>query len=156
MALPDSERFATADFSMSYNARVTIRSIRTGEVLQARSIHANDSVQLAVSPDGTLFVVQQAQYLSSLTSFDPKVLPQTVANNGRKHFTGIAFHPSGQYLATTSNDATVKVYDTQTWRMVKAYDWEIGRLRCIAFSSDGTLAAAGSDAGKVIIWDVDL
>jgi WD40 repeat protein len=30
------------------------------------------------------------------------------------------------------------------------------RLRSVAFSPDGVLAAAGSDTGKVVVWDVDL
>jgi WD40 repeat protein len=36
------------------------------------------------------------------------------------------------------------------------YTWNIGRMRSIAFSPDGTLAAAGSDTGKIIVWDVDV
>jgi len=79
-----------------------------------------------------------------------------IDNDTRKHFTGLAFHPSGRFLAATSNDNTVKFYDVQTWRLAHAFDWQIGRLRSVAFSPDGTLAAAGGDDGKVVVWDVDL
>src|SRR5262249_37031130 len=75
----------------------------------------------------------------------------TLRNDGRKHFTGIAFHPSGKYLAATSNAQTVKLYDTTTWQVAKTYTWNIGRMRSIAFSPDGTLAAAGSDSGKIVV-----
>ena len=77
-------------------------------------------------------------------------------NDSRQEFTGLAFHPSGRFLAATSNDNTVKLYDTSTWTMAHAFDWQIGRLRSIAFSFDGMLAAAGSDKGKVVVWDFDL
>jgi WD40 repeat protein len=79
----------------------------------------------------------------------------SIRNDTRKYFTGLAFHPSGKWLAVTSNDATVKFYDTESWAVAKAYTWDIGRLRSVAFSSDGTLAAAGADAGKIVVWDVD-
>jgi WD40 repeat protein len=77
-------------------------------------------------------------------------------NDGRKHFTGVAFHPSGQFLATASNDRAVKLYDTASWEVAKTFTWDIGRMRSIAFSPDGALAAAGSDSGKVVVWDVDV
>jgi len=82
--------------------------------------------------------------------------PVRFRNDNRKEFTGLAFHLSGRYLAATSNDATVKLYDTSTWKLAQAFDWDIGRLRSIAFSPDGMLAAAGGDKGKIVVWDVDL
>ena len=33
---------------------------------------------------------------------------------------------------------------------------DVGRLRSVAFSPDGALAAVGSDTGRVVVWDVDL
>jgi WD40 repeat protein len=82
--------------------------------------------------------------------------PIKFRNNTSKAFTGLAFHPSGRFLATTSNDGTVKLYDTATWAVAGRFDWDIGRLRSVAFSPDGMLAAAGGDKGKVVVWDVDL
>ena len=82
--------------------------------------------------------------------------PLWVVSDNKKHFTGIAFHPSGRYLAATSNDATVKLYDTTTWKIIHTFTWKIGRLRSVVFSPEGTLAAAGSEMGEIMVWDVDL
>ena len=77
-------------------------------------------------------------------------------NDGRQWYTAIAFHPSGRFLAATSNDATVKLYDTDTWQVAKTFTWNIGRLRSVAFSPDGSLAAVGGDSGQIVVWDMDL
>jgi WD40 repeat protein len=82
--------------------------------------------------------------------------PELVRNDSRKHFTAAAFHPSGRYLFTTSNDTTVTVWDAASWGRVTRFTWQVGRLRSVAVSLDGALAAAGSDSGQVIVWDVDL
>lgn len=85
----------------------------------------------------------------------PGSQPVKRLNTTLKHFTDAAFSPNGRWLATTSNDALVTLWDTATWQPVRQFAWEIGRLRSVAFSPDGTLCAAGSDTGKVVVWDFE-
>jgi WD40 repeat protein len=73
----------------------------------------------------------------------------------QKCFLGLAFTPDGRYLGTVSNEDTVKLWDTSSWRLAREYAWQIGGLKCLAFSQDGMLAAAGSDKKKIIVWDMD-
>jgi WD40 repeat protein len=109
----------------------------------------------AVSVDGSRIAYGSQHFVYCHWTDDPD--RWVVDENDSTHqFTGLAFHPSGRYLAATNNDETVKLYDTQSWELAKTYTWDIGRMRSIAFSPDGTLAAAGSDTGKVVVWDVDL
>jgi hypothetical protein len=49
----------------------------------------------------------------------------------------------------------VKLYDTASWKVAQAFDWDMGRLRSVAFSPDGMLGSAGNDKGKIVVWDVD-
>lgn len=75
--------------------------------------------------------------------------------SSREDVTAAAFSPYGKMLATTSNDTTVTMWDTATWEPIRQYGWEIGRLRAVAFAPDGLTCAAGSDTGKVVLFDVD-
>jgi len=158
--LPDGTRFAAVEAAfptMQHDGpRITIRATETGDALQRITGPGTECDQLAVSPRGDTLVTRLKTSLYVLDLSDDALAPRVLKHDNRKHFTGIAFHPSGRYLAATSNDATVKLYDTTTWQVAKTFTWEIGRMRSVAFSPDGMLAAAGSDTGKVVVWDVDI
>jgi WD40 repeat protein len=135
---------------------LVVRDLATGAELQTSP---RNSVNYEEGTATITSALVAARYIKNVAVWHVDNLshPLTkIVNTNRQHFTGIAFHPSGRYLAATSNDATVKLYDTTTWEVAHTFTWDIGRMRSIAFSPDGTLAAAGSDKGKVVVWDVDL
>jgi WD40 repeat protein len=86
----------------------------------------------------------------------PGEKPRKVRTGTRAHFRAVAYHPSGKYLLAANNDATVRVFDTDSWTVVKHYVWDIGHLTAVVVSPDGTLAAAGGRHGRVVVWDFDL
>jgi WD40 repeat protein len=156
--LPDGERiiFCRIGYKGELVSFVTIHVAESGELLREFESPNLGITEPVVSPSGESFVVLAERSLLVWQTDGDSRPAKKVANDNRKHFTGLAFHPSGRYLAATSNDATVKLYDTESWQVAKTFTWNIGRLRSIAFSPDGTLAAVGSDSGKIVIWDVDL
>lgn len=157
---PDGTRFLSAESSYagmrSDGPRISVRSAETGEALSYLRGPGTDAEQLAVSPDGATLVTRITRRLYFFDLNRPATPPREFVNDGRAHYTGLAFHPSGRFLAVTNNDRLVRLFDTATWQVAKTYTWNVGRMRSIAFSPDGTLAAAGSDIGKVVVWDVDL
>lgn len=82
--------------------------------------------------------------------------PLSRTSTSRMDFTDAAFSPDGRWHATTTNDTTVTMWDATTWQPVRRYGWKIGRLRAVAFAPDGLTCAAGSDTGKVVLFDVDV
>ena len=135
--------------------RVTLRSVRDGEELQKAALPSGTSTAVAFAPDSRTFVTCRASTTSVWNADDLKAKPRQVKGGTQSRLTGIAFHPSGRYLAA-SNDRTVTLYDTTMWKPVRSFVWTIGKLRSVCFSPDGTLAAAGSHTGKVVVWDVDV
>jgi WD40 repeat protein len=135
--------------------RVEVRDGMTGGVLGTGPYAYSERGPLLFSPDGRQLVGFKDMTLLVWSAPEPGE-PRLVRNDTRKHFTALAYHPSGRHLFATSNDETVHVYDAATWERVGRFTWQIGRLKAVAVSQDGTLAAAGSDRGEIVIWDVDV
>lgn len=159
--LPGDAEFVALDLVGDWRRggtfHIVTRAADTGDELRRSNALAGELTEWALSPDGALAACRYTVWVHvyPLRAAFTKPLA-TLRNTNRKEFTGIAFHPSGKYLAVTSNDETVKLYDTATWDVAHTFTWKIGRMRSVCFSPDGALAAAGSDKGQVVVWDVDL
>lgn len=138
--------------------RVEVRDGATAALRAVGEYPYNYACPLMFSPDGRQLVGVNHMTLLAWAVSDAGVpiAPRLVRNDSRKHFTAMAYHPSGRQLYATSNDTTVHVFDTANWNRVSRFTWRIGRLKAIAVSPDGTLAAVGDDAGNIVVWDVDL
>jgi WD40 repeat protein len=109
---------------------------------------------LAFSPDGSTLVGAAGPRLRAWDLANDREL--ALHKRGTKHFQGLAFTADGRHLLTVSNDEKVRVWDARTWAERTTINWTIGGLINLALSPDGVRAAAGSDAGKVVIWDLDV
>jgi WD40 repeat protein len=65
----------------------------------------------------------------------------------------VAVSPNGRLLLTAHANNTVRVRDLATGKQLIEYQTEPqGSPRCLAFSPDSRLAAAGSNRGWVYLW----
>jgi WD40 repeat protein len=155
--LPDGEQFVSVEYKHPDELRrLVVRFAASGGARRELSCHGKEITAVAVSPDGRWLVGRSRQAVWVWGGSDWTGKPRKLATDTRKGVSAVAFHPSGRCLAVTSLDETVKLYDTATWQLAKTFTWQVGRLRSVAFSHDGTRAAVGSDTGKVVVWDVDL
>jgi len=159
---PDSKIVATADNGGEKPA-IKLWRFPSGRLRMTAKTSAESLVRLRFSPDGAFLVAQDnwqrirvwdARTLAEVAVYEPP--PKKKGRKKVGEVTNLAFHPSGQVLALTSDAAPVAFLDTATWQPICVYDWKIGRTYGVAFSSDGNLAAAGGDKGKVVVWDLDL
>lgn len=120
--------------------------------LQAAFAYAHPT-NIAFSPDGQLLA---GIYGPAIRLFD--VASRTLLKSVKpesKHFKGLVFTPDGRRLVSVSNDKLARVWDARTLSEETAYEWKIGKLTAVAVAPDGLRLAAGSDSGKVIVWDVN-
>ncbi len=133
--------------------RVAVYDSATGEpvALHERPGEASPTA-LAISPDGSAAAFCAASNLHFLR------LPEgTHAHHrlGKTHFLGVAWHPSGGFFATVNGDGKVDFWDGHTAERRGSFDWGLGKLTDITFDAAGDRAAACSESGHIILWDID-
>jgi WD40 repeat protein/serine/threonine protein kinase/DNA-binding winged helix-turn-helix (wHTH) protein len=64
------------------------------------------------------------------------------------------YDPAGGRIATTSFDGTVRLWDAVTGVMERVFDGGSSGPIIPAFSHDGTLLAANTFGGEVLVWDI--
>jgi WD40 repeat protein len=70
-------------------------------------------------------------------------------------FESAAFSPDGQWILAGTQAGTLKLFDPNTGRELRAFAAaHTGIVGAVAFSPDGRLAASGSDDHTVRLWDV--
>jgi WD40 repeat protein len=133
---------------------VIIRNTETGEAVMSVSSSSRHCRTSAVSADGKRFALMgyDKLYIWDTTTWGS---PTRVPGLNR-WINSMAFHPKRPILLATQDLQTlVKFLDADTGKLVAKFNWKLGEMCSVAFSPDGTLAAAGSASGKIVVWDVD-
>lgn len=158
---PDGRSFWTAEWIRSevahrWHMELVPRDAASGNPLRAAIPYPNQKIaDLALSDTVAVAHDGPSLFVYDLANLDRK--PKKVTNPAqRKHFAGFAIHPSGRWLTTAGLGGAVTLWDTATWTVARTWAWNAGRARSVCFNADGTLAAAGTDSGEIVVWDLDV
>ena len=66
----------------------------------------------------------------------------------------VAFHPSGDMLASSGGDAIVRLWNPETGEITKEFSGHEEQVLSVAFDDGNTLASAGADGG-VRLWNLE-
>ena len=135
------------------SAVVSLRLPDLVEVRRDMLPEAGVAYDAAVSPDGRWLAVAcgARNHVLDLHTGEWRAKPLYHKWGAR----AVAFATDGRSLLTAGADGLVRFWDTTTWTEARRFDFGIGKLRVAAISPDGTVAAAGSDTGQIVVWDVD-
>jgi WD40 repeat protein len=73
----------------------------------------------------------------------------------RSSVNSITFSPNGKYLASGSDDNTVKLWSMESQNEIITLQGHRGWVYSVAFSPDGKYLASGSDDTMVKLWIVE-
>ncbi len=146
---PDGQRLA-----LSGSRGVQVRAMPSGDVRirdwrPGTRIHA-----IAFSPDGRILAMAGMgcrQPISLVDCVDQRQIGVVVGHT--KGVTEIAFFPSGDELVSSSDDGTVRLWETRTCKAKAVLVGHDGGVSSLALSPGGsTLATAGGRETKILLW----
>jgi WD40 repeat protein len=143
------ERFVTTS-----GGRIIVRDSTTGQQVTEVADPSNPHWCTGASFDGTRFGVGASKlYVWDVATWGK---PSAIRSDSGQPFVSFAFHPTCPLLAVIQREQTlVKFLDSVSGNVISKFQWKLGELMSVAFSPDGTLAAASSASGKIVVWDVD-
>lgn len=109
----------------------------------------------AVSPKPVPQGNQLSENLKSsqvVTPADLKLGPTLAGHTGIVW--SVAFSPKGTLAASASQDKTVILWDTKTWKPKFTLNGHTSEVYSVAFSRDGNILASGSSDATIKLWDV--
>jgi len=107
-------------------------------------------------PDGTCVASGTLDGKASVWDIRSQMLLQMYDNSHTDAINSVAFHNSGRYLLTASNDSTMKIFDLRKGCLLYSLYGHEGTVQVVNFSRDGTLFASGGSDNNLILWDSNL
>ena len=138
---------------------VRLADLLTGEWV-AQALLPESGCRADFAPDGRSLALLGGRNLwfwnpdTSLTRAEGVTLTTALYVSALKRF---AFHPTAPLFAALTPDGLPAVFDLHTHRLVRAFDFKVGkRVNCLCFSPDGLTCAVGGSNKRFAVFDVDL
>jgi WD40 repeat protein/transcriptional regulator with XRE-family HTH domain len=155
---PDGEVLASGGGSR----QLRLWEMATGRCFRSVQGHSNPLRAAAFSPDSSLLASSSGDRLlrfwdvraEALVSDGEITRPLKTWTGHRELVWSLAYSPDGKFLATGSEEGTVKLWEVATGQCLRVMIGHSEWVQSIAFSPDGQWLASGSGDRKVRVWEV--
>lgn len=153
VAISPNEAYVVA---ASWAGDIALLDTQSLEVLHTRqSAVAGKAGGVDWSSTRDLIVAGGEDGLVKVFAVDSNQLYETSTYSGHEHrVTGAKFHPSGNYIATSSFDTTWRLWDVETCEELLLQEGHSKEVNCLAFQCDGSLLCSAGLDSTGLIWDL--
>lgn len=128
-----------------------INSIQNGNTIRsANFILSPDNIHYVQWNNGTLGVGSNNQF--QVKNFKYNNITTLIGHTGQ--YRSMQFSPNGMYIATASDDKTIRIWNTYTGENIQTINNHLHSVRNLLFSKDGTLLYSAGADGNVYCWDL--
>lgn len=127
---------------------------RTGSVIHRQRANPSAVSGVAVTPDGRNIITSGSDG-EFLGWYSPSFLHPNVEQIGITSGSELALSADGNLVAFAVDGSDVKLVDASSLEVHADFSTTPGFVIALAFSPDGSLLAAGTTEGQVLLWDVE-
>ena len=144
---PDNSRL----LSSSFDRTIKIWNPQSGECISTFQTEIHEITCSDWSRDGKHFLVCGAQALEIRDSQTGQIIQQFEGHQAQVVFAHQ--NSKGDRIATTSQDATIKIWDTSTGQCLQTLSGPFPPSYCVIFHPNDEMIASGHLDGIVRLWD---
>jgi len=137
----------------SSDATVKIWNVATGRELRTLGGHSEFISSITFHPDGRILASGDFDTIR-LWDVETGRLLRTLSGQHSYAVESLAFHPRGQWLASSGGDSSIRLWETSSGRLLRTFSGHTVGVNALAFSPDGRMLASGSNDNTIKVWNV--